>query len=185
MKITRLRVLLLLLSVVVGVWFCLVWIERSYQEPPNYTRIEQGVYLGGLLTEPPPGIDAVLNLCEIEDSFAAPITRWRPIRDAAPAPDLNWLKEQVDFLEEQRSAGRTVYVHCFAGVSRSATVLAAYYMQKKDLTRDQALELLREQRPQVRLNPAFMELLAAWQRRLRGEPEPTKEKTAEPRPDGS
>jgi len=185
MKITRLRVLLLLLGIALGGWLCLVWLDRSYQEPPNYSRIEPGVFLGGFIDKPPPGIDAVLNLCEFEDSFAALKMRWRPIRDAGPAPDLKWLQEQVDFLAEQRSAGRSIYVHCYAGVSRSATVLAAYYMQQKDLTRDQALEFLKTKRPQIRPNPAFMEMLLDWQHELRGEVVPQKEKTAEPKFDVS
>jgi protein-tyrosine phosphatase len=96
------------------------------------------------------------------------VERWTPIRDAAPAPDLAWLRKTVAFIDKQRRAGRTVYVHCFAGVSRSAMVVTAYYMHEKGWTRDEALAFVRTRRPQVRPNPAFMELLLEWEKELSG-----------------
>jgi hypothetical protein len=48
---------------------------------PNYTQIEDGLYLGGYVSEPPPGTQAVLNLDETVDPFRAEVHRWQPIRD--------------------------------------------------------------------------------------------------------
>jgi protein-tyrosine phosphatase len=87
----------------------------------------------------------------------------KPIRDAAPAPDLAWLREMAAFVDEQRRAGRPVYVHCFQGASRSGLVVIAHVMQRNHWTRDQALNYVRERRPQTRPNPAFMQLLLDWQ----------------------
>ena len=81
-----------------------------------------------------------------------------------PAPKLEWLTEQVEFIASQRNAGRTTYVHCYAGVSRSVMVVAAYLIHKHGWTRDEALAHIRERRPQVRPNPAFMDLLEEWER---------------------
>ena len=36
-------------------------------------------------------------------------------RDAEPAPTLDWLRVQVEFIDAERAAGRTVYVHCRNG----------------------------------------------------------------------
>jgi hypothetical protein len=144
-------------------------LDRLSREPPNYSRIEDGLWLGGFVREPPPGCRAVLNLCEAQDSFHAEAHRWEPIRDAEPVPGLDWLLEQVVFIESQRAAGRGVYVHCLNGVSRSAMVMAAYLMRREAWSRDQALKLLQAKRPGVRPNPAFMRLLLEWERSINAE----------------
>ena len=146
---------------VVAVHFYVEWLTR---EPPNYSQIEEGLWLGGFVPEPPPGTRAVLNLCETDDPYRAESHRWEPIRDAEPVPTLDWLGEQVRFVESERASGRTVYVHCRNGVSRSAMVLAAYFMRREGWTREQALDFLRTRRPGVRPNPAFLPLLREWER---------------------
>ena len=152
--------------VAAGVLAAHLCVDFLTREPPNYSHIEDGFWVGGDAEEPPPGTQAVLNLCEIPDRYQVESHRWRSIRDAAPAPTLEWLREQVDFIESERSAGRVVYVHCRNGVSRSGMVAAAYLMRRERWSRDQALDFLRQHRPSVRPNPAFMQLLVDWERSL-------------------
>jgi hypothetical protein len=133
------------------------------REPPNYARIEDGLYMGGRVPEPPPGTQAVLNLCEVEDTYRAPVHEWAPIPDAEPAPDIDWLRRQVEFVDAQRRAGRQVYVHCHAGVSRAGMVVVAYEMFKNGWTRDVAMAFVRSRRSVVNPNPAFMRLLLDWE----------------------
>ena len=137
------------------------WYSR---EAPNYSRIEDGLWLGGYVDQPPTGCSAVLNLCEAEDSYRTEAHDWSPIRDAEPAPSLDWLGERVRFIETQRAASRGVYVHCMAGVSRSGMVMTAYLMRREGWSRDRAIEFLRAKRPSTRPNPAFMELLLEWEK---------------------
>src|SRR5262249_31704433 len=127
------------LALSLATWGWLYYQEREYRketEANAYSLIEEGLYQGRLVQEPPPGTGAVLNLCESKDSCDCEVMRWRPIADAPPAPSLDWLREQVGFVEEQRAAGRTVYVHCAAGVSRSGMVVVAYEMKKNGWSRD-------------------------------------------------
>ena len=138
-------------------------VEWWTREPPNYSRIEEGLWLGGYVPEPPPDTRAVLNLCETEDSYRAEVHRWEPIRDAEPAPGLDWLREQVRFIETERAAGRVVFVHCRNGVSRSGLVVVAYYMAQNAWSRDESLAFVRSRRPELRPNPAFMQRLAEWE----------------------
>jgi hypothetical protein len=149
--------------VVVAVY---VAVARPTWKPPNYSRIEEGFYLGGRVAAPPPGTRAVLNLCETEDCYRAEVHRWNPIRDAPPAPGVDWLRQQVEFIDRQRRAGRPVFVHCKAGVSRAGLVTAAYLMWQKGWSRDEALRFVRSRRSRVRPNPAFMALLLEWERSL-------------------
>jgi protein-tyrosine phosphatase len=150
---------------VAAVYLAADWYAR---EPPNYSRIEDGLFLGGHVPRPPPGATAVLNLCETADPYQAEVHRWEPIRDAEPAPDLEWLRRQVEFVESQRRAGRVVFVHCRNGVSRSGMVVAAYLMSRECWSPDEALRHVRSQRPGVRPNPAFLRLLLEWEGSVKG-----------------
>jgi hypothetical protein len=137
------------------------------REQPNYSRIEDGLWLGGFVTQPPPGSKDVLNLCESEDPYRAETHRWEPIRDAEPVPSLDWLCQQVDFIEAERTSEHVVYVHCRNGASRSAMVLAAYLMRREKWSSTQALDFLRSRRSEVNPNPAFRQLLSEWERSLK------------------
>jgi hypothetical protein len=149
---------------VLAVHLAVDWFTR---EPPNYSEVEDGLYLGGYVPAPPPGTRAVLILCESEDPYRVESHRWEPIRDAEPAPSLDWLRTQVDFIEAERAAGRTVFVHCRNGVSRSGMVVVAYYMARNRWSRDEAVEFVQSRRPGLRPNPAFMQLLLEWERTLK------------------
>jgi hypothetical protein len=143
-------------------------ISHRTRVPPNYSQIEDGLFLGGRVGVPPPGTRAVLNLCQVEDAYQAEIHRWQPIPDAAPAPSLDWLRQQVAFIDEQRRAGLPVYVHCQAGVSRGGMVTVAYLMSRNGWSRDESLQFVRSRREIVNPNPAFMVLLLEWQQSLQG-----------------
>src|SRR5689334_18278539 len=69
MKLTRPRLLSLLLAASAAAWPCLLALQRHYVEGPNYSRIEDGLYLGGFVDAPPPGTRAVVNLCEQDDPY--------------------------------------------------------------------------------------------------------------------
>src|SRR5882724_5787620 len=131
----------LLLATSLGARLSLLWLEREYfSTGANFSLIEPGLYMGGNVPEPPRGTSAVLNLCETDDGYRCTTHRWEPIRDTEPAPDLDWLRRQVEFIDTERKAGRTVFVHCRNGVSRSGLVVVAYLMFEHGSTRDQALE---------------------------------------------
>ena len=147
-------------AIVLAVYLMVDWLTR---DAPNYSKVEDGLYIGGYVRTPPPETQAVLNLCESEDPYRVESQRWAPIPDAEPAPGLDWLKAQVAFIDAERSAGRTVYVHCRNGVSRSGMVVVAYLMAHYGWSRDRAIEFVRARRPGLRPNPAFMRLLLEWE----------------------
>jgi hypothetical protein len=139
-------------------------------EPPefsestdNFSEIEPGLFVGGSIAKAPPGVNAVLNLCERADPYDVEVNLRMQIADSAPAPGIEWLKEAVDFVADQRKRGRTVYVHCAAGRSRAGMVSTAYLMADRGWTRDEALKFIRERRD-VHPNPAFMERLLEWEK---------------------
>jgi atypical dual specificity phosphatase len=132
---------------------------------PSYSKVEDGLYVGGMVATPP-DVKAVLNVCEVKDAYAVKFSKFSPIKDSRPAPSLDWLKEQVAFVDEHRKADRAVFVHCAVGMSRSGMVVIAYLMQRDGLTRDQALKVVKAKRELVQPNPSFMDLLADWEAEL-------------------
>ena len=51
---------------------------------------------------------------------------------------------------------RCVYVHCQAGMNRSATLLAAYLHKRFGIPLDKVVEVMARQRPCVMTNPSFV-----------------------------
>ena len=109
----------------------------------------------------------MLNVSENKDIYRTEHYLWKPINDGKNAATIEFLKETVAFIDAQRQAGRQTYVHCNEGVSRGPMVVAAYLMSSKKWTRDEALAFIREQRPVIRPNASFMELLLVWERTLK------------------
>jgi protein phosphatase slingshot len=148
-----------------GVWFWLLWLERSYREEP-YSLIEDRLYLGSSVDMPPPGTKAVLNLCGRKDPYSVDTILWEPILEGGKEPDLAWLRRMVEFIDKQQRESRITFVHCLAGMNRSGMVVTAYLMFKHHWPRDEALDFVKAKRPQIQPNPALMRLLTDWEKTL-------------------
>ena len=74
-------------------------------------------------------------------------------------------KECIDFIKEaidyEGGMGR-VFVHCFAGVSRSATIVASYLIQEHGMTLAEAMSYIKTKRPFVNPNSGFRKQLFAF-----------------------
>jgi len=76
--------------------------------------------------------------------------------DAVGADLLTPLPEAMAFLTAAFSEGGKVLVHCFAGVSRSATLVVAYVMRTHRLKIREAVAFVRARRPCISPNPGFL-----------------------------
>eukprot|EP00756_Hemistasia_phaeocysticola_P005369 Hpha_TRINITY_DN13299_c0_g1::TRINITY_DN13299_c0_g1_i1::g.155029::m.155029/K04459/DUSP, MKP; dual specificity MAP kinase phosphatase len=74
-------------------------------------------------------------------------------------------EEAIQFLDTARSSGR-VLVHCRQGVSRSATVVMAYLMNKVRIPYRLARDIVKRKRPVVNPNVGFVTLLEAYEEEL-------------------
>jgi hypothetical protein len=140
--------------------------EVTDSQNPPYSLIEEGLYLGGAIPEPPPGTSAVVNLCGRLDRYEVTECLHAPVFECGRPADLDWLRRVVAFIAAQRQEGRTTYVHCALGTSRSAAAVTAYLMQEHGWGRDVALAFVKERRPRVDPGPVLMGLLAEWEREL-------------------
>ena|SRR5207248_8341630 len=53
-----------------GGWLFLLALASRYEDGANYSLIEEQLYMGGRVRQPPPGTGAVLNLDEAEDDVS-------------------------------------------------------------------------------------------------------------------
>ena len=89
-----------------------------------------------------------------------------PIRDIPGEHiDLHFSKSN-NFISKAIAGGGKVFVHCICGVSRSATLVAAYLMYQNGLTCDEAINLLQERRSCVKPNDGFRDQLQDFQNTL-------------------
>lgn len=76
--------------------------------------------------------------------------------------------EIIDSVRNTESGG-VVFVHCNAGVSRSASVVIAYVMKTNNCTYAEAFELLKRERPAVNPNPGFVSQLKLYEKILQNQ----------------
>lgn len=76
--------------------------------------------------------------------------------------------EAADFIDSGLRSGGRVLVHCHAGISRSATVVAAFLMIKRNMTAQEAIRVIRSQRS-IRPNSGFLQQLCDLNETLLGE----------------
>ena len=74
------------------------------------------------------------------------------------------LSDVLDAIDESQRDGRPCLVHCAMGVSRSATVCAAWLMSRQQLGMPAALNLIRQVRPEIQPNLGFVAALHALEK---------------------
>mmetsp|Transcript_32759 Transcript_32759/g.58692 ORF Transcript_32759/g.58692 Transcript_32759/m.58692 type:complete len:236 (-) Transcript_32759:1421-2128(-) len=142
-------------------------ILRSTIQPEYrwYTEIVENLLLGALPFQSmlddfkQQGIQAVVTLNEDFELFVTSehykgvgIEHLHlPTVDFLFAPDVNDMERAVAFIHDNVSAGKRTYVHCKAGRGRSATVVVCYMVRHKGMTPEEAVEFVREKRPQISL----------------------------------
>lgn len=80
-----------------------------------------------------------------------------------------YFKETGEFIRGAIEGGGQVLVHCFAGVSRSASVVIAYLMRYHHMTYSQASAHVRDKRPWINPNPGFVNQLKRYETWLTGQ----------------
>jgi len=145
----------------------------------EYSEITENIYLGSDLCSPRVcklhepefrklGVTVEISLtAELKDTPTnnVAIYCWIPVEDKhAPSPD------QFDFgtsvINEALLQKRKIYIHCRLGHGRSPTMLAAYFIRFQKTTPENALNLIKEKRPEVHLIEEQVEALNRYQRKL-------------------
>lgn len=91
-----------------------------------------------------------------------------PMSDHGDTAITEILPECFRFIEEAKSNGEIILVHCRGGVNRSATVVLAYLMKYNDMTLREAWEYVRTRRPSVQPVANYMSQLREYEKSIRG-----------------
>lgn len=147
----------------------------KYRKDDNLPcKIQEGLYLGSVGAAY--NKEELLNLrithiLVVANTIEAPYPcdfqyKQIEVRDSA---DVN-LEEYFDacfaFIDEAKQSGGAVLIHCFAGRSRSVTVVVAYLMKTYRMSFYHALELVKSKRPQAAPNPGFIMQLRNFEQKL-------------------
>mmetsp|Transcript_19354 Transcript_19354/g.21532 ORF Transcript_19354/g.21532 Transcript_19354/m.21532 type:complete len:196 (-) Transcript_19354:52-639(-) len=142
------------------------------QEPP-LDEILPGLYLGdmwkakysaGILLK-----SGVTHVLPVGESMPRPFPedfKYYPKRieiDDSEVEDLlSHFDECIEWIDEALKDGK-IYVHCAAGISRSATVVSAYVMKKQSISAAKAEEHVRSRREQIMPNKGFKKQLLLYE----------------------
>ncbi|XP_055981408.1 phosphatidylglycerophosphatase and protein-tyrosine phosphatase 1-like [Sorex fumeus] len=86
--------------------------------------------------------------------------------DVIGVPSLTNLHKGVQFALKYRARGQSVYVHCKAGRTRSATMVAAYLIQAYCWSPEEAVEAITSIRPHVLIRSAHLRLLQQFHKEV-------------------
>jgi len=86
-----------------------------------------------------------------------------PVHDAPHENLLIRMPETCRFIDDALRAGGVVLVHGVHGLSRGATIMAAYLMWSRRVSASEALDIIRRKREQIWINAGFQEQLALFE----------------------
>ena len=111
------------------------------------------------------GIKADISLEEerLDNPTGVEFFLWLPTTDHTP-PSQNSLDLGVQTLALCEKRNMPCYVHCKNGHGRGPTLVAAYLMQSKGLSADDAIALIKERRTSIHLQPSQVEALQSLTR---------------------
>ncbi len=103
-----------------------------------------------------------LRWSELQDWYAARgiVARRLPIEDFSPEAIVANLSGALGMIADLLADGRTVYVHCTEGVSRSPTVVIAHLVRAEGLALADAVAAVTAARPAVNPYPQALSAIA-------------------------
>ena len=106
------------------------------------------------------GITHIINLSELGNMFPNDFVYYKIDIDDIETENISKYFDNTNkFIENALFHDDKVLVHCYAGISRSATIVMSFLMYKYGLSTDDALNFLRQVRPIVNPNSGFISQL--------------------------
>eukprot|EP00026_Physarum_polycephalum_P013698 Phypoly_transcript_14126.p1 GENE.Phypoly_transcript_14126~~Phypoly_transcript_14126.p1 ORF type:complete len:192 (+),score=18.49 Phypoly_transcript_14126:359-934(+) len=114
------------------------------------------------------GFSHVVNVaCGVAPAYPNDFTYLHiPLLDCASENIQEHFHKTSAFIESALAGGGRVLIHCLKGVSRSATIAAAFTIRALSATPEEAVRLLQQNRPIIKPNSGFMNQLEWYHRTL-------------------
>ncbi len=136
----------------------------------SISEIEPHLFVGDRASASSPDLLTKLRISHIVTAETQPLsdevvhatkaqTFQVPVLDLQDEDLLQHFDTACDFIEEALNNSGNVLVHCFHGVSRSASIVLAYLVRKQKLDLPSAMNLLKAKRPCACPNPGFQDQL--------------------------
>lgn len=85
-----------------------------------------------------------------------------PLYDSSDQNLNEYFDDAIEFIDKHIKNGN-VLVHCYAGISRSSTIVLAYLVKKCNMKLKQAFLLVKERRYIIDPNPGFVQQLKEFE----------------------
>lgn len=142
--------------------------------PSSYDKIEDNLYLSNLTSATDVKWLKKNNITHILTVDSCPLPRkiqeipelslkYIQITDMPREDILTYFEDSYQFIDHAIKSNGTVLVHCYFGMSRSATLVIAYVMKKYELPFIDAFEIVKKKRKFVGPNPGFLAQLKLYE----------------------
>jgi len=138
------------------------------EKPLDYNYIDDGIFIGTNqccqthfdeeLSKKGVTEDMSLEEERIDMPYGVEAYSWIPVADHTP-PTPDQIEIGVNTLEKLASMNKKVYVHCKNGHGRAPTLVAAYFIKKRNISPQESIAFIKKHRSVIHLQDSQIEAL--------------------------